>query len=138
MEPTLAVMERAGTALGLPEPKRSPAARISAVTKQVALARWCAQKASRGGRGTARLRVAWHRLSPRPSRDDYRVTSGFVKSEYQDFFKILLLKSFSFQPFCMQYKSLYPHLKHEKTPSTSCTDPNARVGWQQISPSRQS
>jgi len=31
MEPTLAVMERAGTALGLPEARRSPVARIGGV-----------------------------------------------------------------------------------------------------------
>jgi hypothetical protein len=43
MEPTLAVVERVGTALGLLEASR-PVARIAGVTKQAAVALRCAKR----------------------------------------------------------------------------------------------
>ena len=43
MEPTLAVVERAGTALGSLKPRRSLVAQIAGATKQVALALRCAK-----------------------------------------------------------------------------------------------
>ena len=44
MEPTLAVVERAGTALGSSKPRRSLVVRIVGVTKQAAPALRCAER----------------------------------------------------------------------------------------------